>query len=140
MNQHYNQNYTKNQISQVLTKIHRLVRNGKYIIAKNKNRTENNNLIHKYNLTTKKQQSIIMQIKPVDFCHTVRNTNSGFEHEILYVFCPKITVFNLNDEKEQVDLYTKFNLIDSNHGSLVIVVSFHERKKPVNYLFRTKSD
>ena len=140
MNQHYNQNYTKDQIFQVLLKIHRYVRIGKYLIAKNENRMENKNLILKYNLTTKKQQRIIMQIKLDDFCHSVQNNKSGYEYEILYVFCPQITLYNLNDEQEQVDLYTKFNLIDSNSGSLVIVVSFHERKKPVNYLFRTKFD
>ena len=62
--------------------------------------------------------------------------NPGFEHEILYVFCPQRTLFNALGEEEFVDMYTKFNIIEYGDNKRVIVVSFHKRNKPIGYLFR----
>jgi hypothetical protein len=77
-----------------------------------------------------------MQIDIEDFCHSLKNTNLGFEHEVLYVFCPQVSLFNFDDEEKQIDLYTKFNIIDLSTGTRVVVISFHERNKPIDYLFR----
>ncbi|NLY19228.1 MAG: hypothetical protein GX045_09855, partial [Clostridiaceae bacterium] len=44
-----------------------------------------------------------------------------------------------NGETEKGDYvisYTKFNLIDSESGKRVVVISFHKRNKPIDYLFR----
>lgn len=71
-----------------------------------------------------------------DFCHTLQNTELGFEHEVLYVFCPRVMLFNFEGNEEFVDIYTKFNIIDLNLGKRVIVISFHKRNKPIDYLFR----
>lgn len=136
MSQHYNQNYTKEEISAVLQKIQECVSSGKYSVAQNENRAENVALIREYNLTSDKQRRILMQIDVEDFCHSLQNINPGFEHEVLYVFCPQVTLFNLDDEEKQLDLYTKFNIIDLPTGSRVLVISFHERNKPIDYLFR----
>ena len=64
------------------------------------------------------------------------NTHIGYEYETLYVFCPQVTLFNLDNEKKLVDIYTKFNIIDMDTGSRVVIISFHERNKPIDYLFR----
>lgn len=136
MSQHYNQNYTREEISAVLQKIQECVGGGKYTVARNDNRAENIALIRDYNLTSEKQRRILMQIDIEDFCHSLNNTNLGFEHEILYVFCPQVTLFNLDDEEKLLDIYTKFNILDLPQGSRVIVVSFHKRNKPIDYLFR----
>ncbi|MBS3885555.1 MAG: hypothetical protein KGZ56_00690 [Dethiobacter sp.] len=136
MSQHYNQNYTKEEISVVLQKIQECVSSGKYSVAQNEHRSENTALIREYNLTSEKQRRILMQIDVEDFCHSLKNTKLGFEHEVLYVFCPQVTLFNLDDEEKQLDLYTKFNIIDLPTGSRVAVISFHERNKPIDYLFR----
>lgn len=136
MSQHYNQNYTKEQIYAIMQKIKECVRSGKYSIALNDNRTENTALIREYNLTSEKQRRILLQIEIEDFCHSLKNTKLGFEHEVLYVICPKVTLFNLDDIEKQLDLYTKFNIIDLPIGSRVVVISFHERNKPIDYLFR----
>lgn len=136
MSQFYNQNYTKAQISAVLQKIQECVGAGKYSIAQNENRAENTALIREYNLTSEKQRHILLQIEIEDFCHTLKNTKLGFEHEILYVFCSRVTLYNFEDEEKQLDLYTKFNIIDLPTGSRVVVISFHERNKPVKFLFR----
>lgn len=136
MSQHYNQNYTKEEIAAILQRIQDCIREGKYTIAKNENRKENIALIREYNLTSQKQRYILLQIEPEDFCHSLQNTNIGFEYETLYVFCPQVTLFNLDNEEKIVDIYTKFNIIETETGSRIVVISFHKRNKPIDYLFR----
>lgn len=136
MNQHYNQNYTWEQIDEILAMIHDCIREGRFIISKNENRQENIDFINEYNLNGRRQKEILLKIKTEDFCHSLQNTKVGFEHEVLYVFCPQVTLFNFDDIEELVDIYTKFNLIDSESGKRVVVISFHKRNKPIDYLFR----
>lgn len=136
MSQHYNRNYTKEEVAAILQRIQDCVRGGKYTIAKNENRQENLDLIREYNLTSEKQRRILLQIGTEDFCHSLQNTNIGYEYETLYVFCPQVTLFNLDNEEKLVDIYTKFNIIVMEAGSRVVVISFHERNKPIDYLFR----
>ena len=90
MNQHYNQNYTSEQIAAVLATIQHCIQNGKYVISKNQNRQENIDFIYEYNLTIKRQKEILLRIRTEDFCHSLQNTNVGFEFEVLYVFCPQV--------------------------------------------------
>lgn len=136
MNPHYNQNYTKDEITTILNKIQDCVRENRYSIAQNENRQENIDFINEYNIRSNKQRSILLQIEPEDFCHSLQNTKLGFEHEILYVFVPKVNLINIDDKEEVVDVYTKFNVIDMANGSRVVVISFHKRNKPINYFFR----
>lgn len=136
MNQHYNQNYTKEEIEEVLEKIKECVSLGKYTISQNDKRQENIDFINEYNIRSDKQKSILMQIKVSDFCHTLQNTNPGYEYEILYVFVPQVELFNADSEAEIVDVYTKFNVIDLPTGNRTVVISFHKRNKPIDYPFR----
>jgi hypothetical protein len=136
MNPHYNQNYTRDQIEAVLQTIHDCVMRGHFTIAKNENRYENRNFINNYNLNYERQKDILLKIEPEDFCHTLKNTKIGYEHEILYVFCPQMLLFNFEGEEEQVDIYTKFNIIECDAGTRVITISFHKKSKPVYYLFK----
>ncbi|QSX06079.1 hypothetical protein JYG23_01025 [Sedimentibacter sp. zth1] len=136
MNPYYNHEHTKEEVTAILGKIQDCVREGRYIISQNENRKENIDLINEYNISTKKQSSILLEIKPEDFCYSLQNTNLGYEHEVLYVFVPQVKLFNINDEEEMVDVYTKFNVIDRVNGNRVIVISFHKRNKPIDYLFR----
>jgi hypothetical protein len=136
MNPHYNQSYTREQIIAVLQIIHDCVRKSHFIISKNEHRQENINFINEYNLTSKRQKEILLKIKPDDFCHTLQNKKFKFEHEVLYVFCPQVLLFNFEGVAETVAVYTKFNIIDLNEGKRVVVISFHKRNKPIDYLFR----
>ena len=136
MNQHYNQNYTREQIAAVLQTIQDCVRESRFIISKNENRQENIDFISNYNLKSEKQKEIILQIEPEDFCHTLQNTKLGFENEVLYVFCPQVILFNFEGNEEKMDIYTKFNIVDLNGGKRVVVISFHKINKLINYLFR----
>lgn len=136
MNSHYNQNYTREEIDAVLEKIKSCVRNNKYTIALNENRQENIAFINEYNIRSDKQKSILLQLKTEDFCHTLLNTKIGYEYEVLYVFVPQVQLFNADGLEETVDIYTKFNIIDMPNGSRTVVISFHKRNKPIEYLFR----
>lgn len=136
MNPHYNQNYTRKEIDDVLAKIKKCVENNRYTISLNDNRQENIDFINEYNIREEKQKSILMQITTEDFCHTLQNTKLGFEYEVLYVFVPQVQLFNADGIEETVDVYTKFNVIDMPSGSRAVVISFHKRNKPIDYLFR----
>lgn len=136
MNPYYNQNYTRDDVEAVLTRIKSCVEKGNYIISQNENRQENIDFINEYNIQSRKQKTILMQIQTGDFCHSLGNTNPGFEHEVLYVFVPQVLLYNPDGEEEIVDVYTKFNIIDRPNSSRTIVISFHRRNKPIDYLFR----
>jgi len=93
-------------------------------------------LIREYNLASQKQRSILLQIKPEDFCCSLKNTKIGYEYGVLYVFCPQVKLFNIEDKEELVNIYTKFNIIHLNTGIKVVVISFHKLNRPIDYLFR----
>ena len=124
MNPHYNQNYTREQIEVILNEIKGCVKNYKYTIAMNENRKENVEFINEYNIRSEKLKSILLQIEADDFCHTLKNTNPGFEKEILYVFVLKVQLFNADGNEENVDVYIKFNIIDLPLGARTVVFLF----------------
>jgi len=136
MGEHYNQEYTQEEINIILQKIKDCVDNDKYAISQNDNRKENIQFIQDYNLNSSKQKEILLGIEVPDFCHSLKNINPRFQHEILYVFCPQRMLFNVLGEEEFVDIYTKFNIIEYSDNKRVIAVSFHKRNKPIDYLFR----
>ena len=136
MNPHYNHNYTREQIEVVLNKIKDCVKNDSFSISQNNNRTENKDFIAKYNIRHDKQKSILLQLRVEDFCHSLKNTNVGFEHELLYVFAPTVILHNIDDSKDTVTVYIKFNIIDRLNGNYTIVISFHELNKDIDYLFK----
>ena len=110
MNPYYNQNYTREEIQNVLDKIKTCVSLGKYTISLNEKRQENIEFINEYNIRSDKQ--------------------------ILYVFVPQVEVYIEYGEEETVDIYTKFNIIDLPKGNRTVVISFHKRNKSIDYLFR----
>lgn len=136
MNPYYNQNYTIDQIEEILEKIQDCVKSSKFIISKNENRQENIDFINEYNIRSDKQKLILLEIEAEDFCHSLQNTNIGFEYETLYVFVPRVQLFNADGEETLVDVYTKFNIIDLPTGARTVVISFHKLNKPIQYLFR----
>lgn len=136
MNPYYNQNYTREEIKAVLGRVKSCVERGRYTISLNENRQENIDFINEYNIRSDRQRSILMQMNPEDFCHSLQNTKPGFEYEVLYVFVPQVQLFNADGEEETVDVYIKVNLIDLPSGTRTVVISFHKRNKPIDYLFR----
>ena len=136
MDSYYNQKHTYDEIATLLEKIKGFINKGEFHIACNKNRKENQGFLAEYRINRKKQKYILMKIKTEDFCHSLQNTKIGHEDEVLYVFVPQVKLYNAEGEEEAVDVYTKFNIIDKQSGGRVVVISFHKRNKPINYLFR----
>ena len=137
MSEHYNQNYTREEVQVILNKIKDCINDNQYIISQNQNRAENVQFINEYRLDEKKRKEILLSIEVDDFCHSLNNTNPGYEHEVLYVFCPQRNLFDIFGEEESVDIYTKFNIIEYKiDKKRVVTISFHKRNKPIDYLFR----
>lgn len=137
MSEHYNQNYTREEVQVILNKIKDCINDNQYIISQNQNRSENVQFINEYRLDEKKRKEILLSIEVDDFCHSLNNTNPGYEHEVLYVFCPQRNLFDIFGEEEFVDIYTKFNIIEYKiDKKRVVTISFHKRNKPIAYLFR----
>ena len=136
MNPNYNQNYTREDIENILYIIKKCIECNKYTISLNQNRRENIAFVNDYNIRSDKQKRILLNIKVNDFCHSLQNMNAGYEHEVLYVFVPQVSLFNIEDIEEVVDIYTKFNIIDYGDTSRTIVISFHKCNKEIDYAFR----
>lgn len=136
MSRYHNQNYNKDEIDRILKIIKECVGSDKYTIAINENRQENIDFINEYNIRSDRQKSILMELKIEDFCHTLQNTKIGYKHEILYVFAPQVYLFEAQGTEVTVDMYIKINIIDTVGGDRVVVISFHRRNKPIEYLFR----
>ena len=137
LSEHYNQNYTREEVQVILNKIKDCINDNQYIISQNQNRAENVQFINEYRLDEKKRKEILLSIEVDDFCHSLNNTNPGYEHEVLYVFCPQRNLFDIFGEEEFVDIYTKFNIIEYKiDKKRVVTISFHKRNKPIDYLFR----
>lgn len=137
MSEHYNQNYTREEVEVILNKIKDCINDNQYIISQNQNRAENVQFINEYRLDEKKRKEILLSIEVDDFCHSLNNANPGYEHEVLYVFCPQRNLFDIFGEEEFVDIYTKFNIIEYKiDKKRVVTISFHKRNKPIAYLFR----
>jgi len=103
----------------------------KYNLAMN--RDKNKKFSENYNLNSKKIENIILNLEVEDFCYAVDNEKEEFSHEILYVFCSNKEL-NYFGEYKEVDIYIKFNLIES--ADYLYVISFHEREKSVSFLFK----
>ena len=136
MNLYYDQHYTREEIDSILVKIKSCVEKNRYTISLNEKRQENIDFIDEYNIRSDKQKSILMQIETNDFCHSLQNSKVGYEYEVLYVFVPQVQLFNAEGVEETIDVYTKFNIIDLPSGSRTVVISFHKRNRPIDYLFR----
>jgi hypothetical protein len=132
MNLIYDQNYTREEIHAIFAKFKSCVEKNRYTISLNENRQENIDFINEYNIGSDKQKSILLQIETDDFCHSLRNTEIGYEYEVLYVFVQHVQLFNAEGKEETVDVYTKFSMIDLPSGSQAVINSFH-KKRAVNY-------
>lgn len=137
MNPYYNQDYTYEEIDETLRQFKDCVTQGRYLISIGANRQENIDFINRYRIRAARRKEILLQIRTEDFCHTLQNTHPGFEKEVLYVFVPQVMLDDSeSDQHVIVDVYVKFNMIEGKLGNRTVIISFHERNRPIDYLFR----
>lgn len=123
-------------IKNKLEKIKNCIRSGRYKIALNENRQENEDFMEKYNIDSEyKKREILLSLEIEDFCYSCNNTNIGYEYEKLYIFSKAILLQDINDIYCDVDVYFKFNIIESGMD-MVIVISFHKLNKPIYHPFK----
>lgn len=123
-------------IKEYLKQLKKLVLDGKYTISRNNKREENIQFIEDYKIDSKKEKEILMNIEYDDFCYAVNNSNPNFSYEILYIFNKKYELDKWG-ELQSVDIYLKTNKAQTKSGDdIMIIVSFHERNKPIKYLFK----
>lgn len=77
-----------------------------------------------------------MNLEFDDFCYAVNNKNLRFAHEVLYIFNKEYELDRWG-ELVSVDIYIKTNKTQTRTGeNFMIIVSFHERNMPIEYLFK----
>ncbi|WP_017208911.1 hypothetical protein [Clostridium beijerinckii] len=128
--------YSKEQIRNLVEIIKDCVREDMYTISLEENKAENIQFIEEYNINEKKRISILCDIDYKDFCYGLQNVKNGVEQNNLYVFCLQKELYNVEDKREIVDIYLKFNVICNEVNSSRVLVSLHKRNKPITYLFR----
>lgn len=128
--------YSKEQIKNLVEIIKDCVREDRYTISLEENRSENIQFIEEYNINEKKRISILCDIDYKDFCYGLQNVKNGVEQNDLYVFCLQKELYSVEDKREIVDIYLKFNVICNEVNSSRVLVSLHKRNKPITYLFR----
>lgn len=123
-------------IKAYLKELKNLVLENKYTISRNSNREENKKFIEDYKINARKEKEILMSLEYDDFCYAVNNKNPKFSHEILYIFNKEYELDKWG-ELVSVDIYIKMNKIQTKSSEdIIIIVSFHERNKPIRYLFK----
>ena len=127
-------NVTIADVEKYLEDVKEAINAGRYRIAMNENRQDNQDLFVDYVISEEQRKQILLSLEAADFSEINHNTHKGYEHELLYVFGKDVKLLNrFGSEEEQVSLYIKFNKLESLY---VIVISFHKQKYPLNYKFR----
>ncbi|HEX9027434.1 MAG TPA: hypothetical protein VF839_13335 [Clostridium sp.] len=128
--------YSKEQIENLIEIIRDCVRENRYTISLEDNKLENIQFIEEYNINEKKRVNILFDLDYKDFCYGLQNLKNGVEQNNLYVFCIQKELYNIEDKKELVDIYFKFNIICNEEEEYNTLVSLHKRNKPITYVFK----
>ena len=124
-------NFDYKDILEYLKKVKINIVKDRYTISMN--REKNKKFIEDYSVSSKKIKNIIYNLEVKDFCYAVDNEKEEYSHEVLYIFCPQREL-NYFGEYKEVDIYIKFNLINSNN--YLYIISFHELEKRISFLFK----
>ncbi|MCT4662294.1 MAG: hypothetical protein N4A40_10570 [Tissierellales bacterium] len=128
--------FSPKDIKIYLKELKNMVLENKYTISRNSNREENKKFIEDYRIDSRKEKEILMNLEYDDFCYAVNNRNPKFSHEVLYIFNKEYELDKWG-ELVSIDIYIKTNKIQTSNGEdYMIFVSFHERNKPIRYLFK----
>lgn len=125
---------TKEDIERYLEEVKVLIHAGRYRVAMNDNRQDNQDLFMDYVLDEEKRKQILLSLTAADFSGVLPNEHKGFEQEQLYVFGKDVNLLpRFGTGEEVVSLYIKFNKLESQY---VIVISFHKQQHPLRYEFK----
>lgn len=128
--------YSEEQIKNLIEIIKDCVRENRYTISLEDNKIENIQFIEEYNLNQNKRVNILFDLDYKDFCYGLQNLKDGIEQNNLYIFCIQKELYNIEDKKELVDIYFKFNIMCNESEEYRVLVSLHKRNKPITYVFK----
>ncbi|MGM9934569.1 hypothetical protein [uncultured Clostridium sp.] len=128
-------NYTKEIITNLINIIKKCVMDDRVTVSLEGSRVENMQFIEEYNINEEKIVDMLTGLTEADFCYGLKNMQNGNVCNDLYVFCPVRELYNIKGEKESVDVYMRFNIIETGGGKYRALVSLHKRNKPITYLF-----
>lgn len=127
-------NLIEEDVLNILNLIKDCIRFDRFRIEQNENRQDNDNFMLSYGLTKEKSKKILLGINVKDFCYADYNKNN--KNEIVYIFASVCRLKGIVNVEVKVIVYTKFLLTKSKGMPMTIVISFHEAKYPVKYMFR----
>lgn len=138
---YYDQQYSYHKIDLLVKQIKTCVKAHRFTVSLNDQRKENMMFLQEYQLRDQTIRNILLDLKVEDFCHALHNTKVGYEHEMLYVFVPRVTLYDVEGRKALIDVYLKFNLIEQTKHCTkgipyLVVVSIHQKKKEIQYVFK----
>ena len=128
--------YTKEMITKLISIVKECAMEDRVTVSLEGSKAENMQFIEEYNIDDEKLVDILSELKEEDFCYGLRDIQDGIEHNDLYVFCPCHNMYNIKGLKENVDIYMRFNIIETHMGVYRTLVSLHKRNKPITYLFK----
>lgn len=128
--------YSEEQIKNLIDIIKDCVRENRYTISLEENKLENVQFLEEYNINEKRRINILFDLHYKDFCYGLQNMKNGIEQNDLYVFCTQRELYSIEGNKELIDIYLKFNIIFNDEENYRLLVSLHQRNKPITYLFR----
>jgi hypothetical protein len=127
------------KIERILVRIADAVEKNKYRLAINENREKNQAFLDLYGINGYMIKKILTELDVKDFSETVQNHKPGYEDEELYIFGPKVMLRVIGEESErEVVVYIKVNIIELKIDDFLVVVSFHEAEKEMEYAFDGK--
>ncbi|EMB62835.1 hypothetical protein [Streptococcus mutans] len=131
------QEYSEQEIADILGQIKLLVSQDRFIISTGENRQKNDEFADEFNLDIGKRKDLILKIEVHDFCDCVQSPNVYRNHDDYFIFGPQLILKDFLGDERDVQVYAKFVLTTSQTSGLkTIVVSFHEAEKPLSYYFR----
>lgn len=107
-------------------------------ISRNENRLENDTFIRDYNLNQDRQAKMIKELVYKDLSRIDSDINN--EEETVYVFGKKYKLFHIERGEEEVETYIKFVFKERRNAEMMVIVSFHEANKPIEYYFKDERD
>ncbi|MGN0144599.1 MAG: hypothetical protein ACI398_06415 [Clostridium sp.] len=128
--------YTKEMVRNLISIVKECAREGRFTISLEGNKLENMQFIEEYNVNEEKIIDMLTLLNVEDFCYGLENMKDGVIYNDLYVFCPIRQLYNIKGKKETVDVYMRFNIIESGENNYRMIVSLHKRNKPITYIFK----
>ena len=129
-----NTNYSKEQVGSIIDKIKDRVINDNFTVLTTRRRIKNLKFIKAYKLSYDKQKSLLLTLEVDDFSYSEESIN--FPGTELYFFGMIRNILNCDAIEENIEIYAKFDISDTEDGDSLVAVSLHVADSAIDYLFK----